>query len=378
MKELKSIVYYTSFSKIFINIFIPIYILSFETNIIYLGGFYFIFNIFGVLFRSIAGKVIYGNGEKSGIVNGIILHIISMIFFVNGYSFINIIIATIIYSIGESFLIVSFDSSIADLSNKFDISINFGIINETVSRGSITGCLLILPLLFKFSLQDGLKFISIFFILINLFALYKVRNNFFDTLFLKNKNEIFSKDKDIKENKFFIYLGILSFVTSLTSPLYLIYFRENIISKINSLVYLYLPAAICMIFLPSKLGEFISRNDKYDSAFYGILFTSVLYVTISLNNSEIFFISIFTIILMTEVFYTQAFSSILIELTESRKICIAYGNYRQSLGVGKSIGSILGVYFYRVLGGKLSFFIIGVTLYVLGFIFYKKCKNYRD
>ncbi|EGY76242.1 hypothetical protein HMPREF9129_2260, partial [Peptoniphilus indolicus ATCC 29427] len=109
-----------------------------------------------------------------------------------------------------------------------------------------------------------------------------------------------------------------------------------------------------MIFLPSKLGKFISKANKYDSVFYGILFTSVLYMMISLSNSGIFFISIFTAILMTEVFYTQASSSILIEITEPQKIGIAYGNYRKALGIGKSIGPILGVYLYRFSGGKLS------------------------
>ncbi|SUB75795.1 multidrug resistance protein [Peptoniphilus indolicus] len=375
MKELKRIVYYTSFSKIFISIFIPVYILSFETNIIHLGGFYSVFNIFGVLFRRIVGKIIDNKGRKSGIFSGIILHIISMAVFIKGYSFINVIIGTVIYSIGESFLLVSFDSLVADLSNEFDISINFGIINETFSKGSITGCLLILPLLFKFSLQDGLKFISIFFILVNLFALYKAKNYFYDTSFLRNKNEMWFKGKIIKKNNFFLYIGVVSFVTSLTSPLYLIYFKENVISEINSLAYLYLPSAIFMIFLPSKLGKFISKANKYDSVFYGILFTSVLYMMISLSNSGIFFISIFTAILMTEVFYTQASSSILIEITEPQKIGIAYGNYRKALGIGKSIGPILGVYLYRFSGGKLSFFIIGFILSIIVFIFYRKYKN---
>ncbi|WP_352420713.1 MFS transporter, partial [Proteiniborus sp.] len=136
MSGLKKVVFFISFPFSFIAFIFPIYASNLGASVIEIGYLYTIFSIITILIRPIVGNLIDNKGRKKGIVIGVALYVIVNILFALANDFKYLLIARILQSLAASFLWISIDAFISDISNRENRAENFGILDQTQVKGA--------------------------------------------------------------------------------------------------------------------------------------------------------------------------------------------------------------------------------------------------
>ena len=378
MKELKRTIYFISFPMSFIGFILPIYASSLGANVMEIGYMYSIFSIVSIIIRPIVGNLIDKKGRRIGIVIGIIFYTIVNGMFLFGTRFRYLLIARTIQGIAGSFLWISVDTFISDISDKSNRGKNFGTMDESITKGQMIGSFIGFTILFNNYSDYPFQLIFTIFLITSLISLYYGIKSVPETINFKKEYE---KGK-IKEKghltKFLIIIGIISFISSLTAPIYLIYLKDNITNNLSSIAFLFIPASIASMFLPSIFGSISDKYGREKTILIGLFLISILSMFIPLNNSYYSFMTLYTIISIVSMFYSPAFSSIIMDFIGEEKRGKSYGKYSLATGIGSSIGPIIGSYIYNNIGSHIVFYVkgslfLGMTVFL--FYIYTKKSN---
>nr|WP_276515576.1 MFS transporter [Tissierella carlieri] len=173
-------------------------------------------------------------------------------------------------------------------------------------------------------------------------------------------------------------MGILSFITSLTAPIYLIYLQENITKDIGLISFLFIPASILALFLPNIFGSFSDKYGREKIVIAGMFINAILQIFIPFNKEYYSFMILYTLISIVVMFYSPAFSSLIIDFVGENKRGRSYGLYSFASGIGGAIGYMAGSYIYENIGNDILFYTKGILLVVMTlFICYLYIKNIR-
>ncbi|NLC04306.1 MAG: MFS transporter [Tissierellia bacterium] len=234
MRELKRSIYFISFPMSFIGFILPIYASSLGANIMEIGYMYSIFAFISIIIRPIVGNLIDKKGRKIGIVIGIMFYTIVNVIFLFGTSIGHLLIARIIQSIAASFLWISVDTFISDISNKSNRGKNFGTMDESITKGQMVGSFIGFTILFNNYSDNPFQLIFTIFLITGLIGLYYGIKSVPETIHFEREYE----EGNIKDKKtlgrFLIIIGVISFISSLTAPIYLIYLKDNITNNLSS------------------------------------------------------------------------------------------------------------------------------------------------
>lgn len=362
MKELKKTVYYISFPLAFIGFIFPIYATSVGISIMEVGYLYSIFSIVSIIIRPLVGNFIDKRGRKIGILIGVILYSAVNGVFIVAVDFKHLLIARILQSFATSFLWISVDSYISDISDKINRSKNFGIIDQSISKGGLLGSIIGFTALFSKVFNNPYQIIFTIFLCTSLISLYNTIKSVRETIHFKKDNEN-RKLIDRKVLKYFlVVIGTISLINNLTAPIYLLYLKENITSDLGFISHLFVPAAMLSTFLPSKFGAMADKYGREKIVLIGMSINSILQIFIPFNRSYYNFMALYTLISVVGMFYGPAFSSLIIDLVGEDRRGRSYGLYNFSSGIGAAIGPIIGSYIYERIGNDIVFYVKGVLL----------------
>lgn len=371
MKELKKVVYFISFPLGFIGFIFPIYASSLGVNIMEIGYLFSVFSIVGIIIRPAIGKLIDKKGRKIGIITGTILYASVNIFFMIAGNFRYLLFARILQSIASSFLWISADTFISDVSDKTNRSINFGIIDQSSAKGGFLGNFIGFIVVYSNFFGNPFKLLFALFFCTSLISFYYGLRKVPETIDFK---------KDIEEGKlidrrglifFTIIMGIISLISNLTAPIYLVYLQENITSDLGLISTIFIPASILSTFLPKRFGMFSDKYGREKTIILGLIISGILQILIPFNKSYYSFTIIYTIISVAGMFYGPALSSIIIDFVGENRRGKSYGLYSFASGVGATIGPIVGSYIYENVGNDTIFHLKGAALIALTlFIWY--------
>lgn len=379
MRELRKTIYFISFPMSFIGFIFPIYASSLGVSVIEIGYLYSIFSIVGVAIRPIVGNLIDKRGRKIGILIGIISYVIVNCIFILGDSFQYLLIGRILQSIAGSFLWISVDTYISDISHKSNRGKNFGAMDQTTTRGQIMGSFIGFTILFNDFAKNPFKLAFTIFLITSLIGLYYGVKTVPETIDLKKQHEE-GKIKNIKElSKFLIIIGIISFITGITAPIYLLYLQDNITSDLSLITFLFIPGSVLSMFLPEKFGSISDKYGREKIIIIGLFSSAILQIFIPFSNSYYSFMIVYTIISIVTMFYGPAFSSIIIDFVGEEKRGKSYGLYSFATGIGLALGPLLGSFIYVSLGNHIVFYIkggllIAITSYIC-YIYLRKPKE---
>ncbi len=376
MKELKRTIYFISFPLSFIGFIFPIYASSLGANAIQIGYLYSMFSIISIAIRPIVGNLIDRRGRKTGILIGVILYSIVNVFFVLAQDFKYLLIGRIIQSLGASFLWISVDTFIADISDKRNRATNFGELDQTMAKGEWIGSIIGFTILFNNLTDNPFKSIFSFFILTSLISVYYTIRNVPETIDLKKEYEE-GNIKDKKGLKYFLgIIGVISLITNLTAPIYLLYLQENITKELSLITFMFIPASILALFLPKIFGKFSDRYGREKIVIIGMLINAILQIFIPFNKGYYSFMVLYTIISVVGMFYGAAFSSLIIDFVGEDKRGKSYGLYSFASGIGAAIGYIVGTYIYENVGNNIVFYTKGILLIAITLlVFYIYIRN---
>lgn len=379
MNELRKTAYFISFPLTFIAFIFPIFASSLGASAMQIGYLFSIFSIIGIIIRPIVGNLIDKKGRKTGIIIGIILYILANGFFTIAQDFKFLLIARMFQAFGASFLWISIDTVISDISNKEDRGKNFGILNESMARGGMAGSFIGLTVLFTGKFNNPFKYIFMIFLFTSLMALYYSIKEVPETISYKKEIES-GRIKNEKGLKYFlIIMGTISLISSLTAPIYLLYLQENITSNLNQISYLFLPAGILSTILPRKFGIISDKQGREKTIIIGLLLNGVLQMLIPFSLNYYSFLILYTMISIVVMFYSPALSSLIIDFVGEEKRGRSYGLYSFASGIGAAIGPIIGSYIYENINNNIVFYLKGGLLIVIvSIVCYIYIKNKKD
>lgn len=377
MRELKRSIYFISFPMAFIAFILPIYASSIGASVMEIGYLYSIFSVVSIIIRPAIGELIDRRGRRLGILIGIVFYTMVNFIFLFGDSFNHLMVARILQSIAGSFLWISVDTVISDISNKENRGRNFGSIDETGTKGQMMGSFIGLTIIFNSYSDRPFKLIFTIFSVTSLVSLYYGIKNIPETMGSKKKRE----KSRVKEKKnlisFLLVIGVISFIMSITAPIYILYMKDNITNNLSLISFLFIPGSILAMVLPSKFGTFSDKYGKERIILLGLFFSSILQFFIPLNKSFYGFMIIYTMISVVGMFYSPALSAIIIDFVGEEKRGRTYGRYAFATGIGSSIGPIVGSFIYTNLGNNIVFYVKGSLLIALTvFLFYNYMKSY--
>jgi MFS family permease len=378
MKELRRVIYFISFPLSFIGFIFPIYASSIGANIIQIAYLYSIFSIISIIIRPMVGNLIDKRGRRIGILIGTILYTIVNIFFILAKDFKYLLIGRIIQSLGASFLWISVDTFISDISDETNRGKNFGLLNQFMAKGEWVGSIIGFTILYNNFTDNPFKLIFTIFLITSSISVYYTIKKVPETINLKKEYKA-GNIKDKKQLKYFLgIMGILSFITSLTAPIYLIYLQENITKDIGLISFLFIPASILALFLPNIFGSFSDKYGREKIVIAGMFINAILQIFIPFNKEYYSFMILYTLISIVVMFYSPAFSSLIIDFVGENKRGRSYGLYSFASGIGGAIGYMAGSYIYENIGNDILFYTKGILLVVMTlFICYLYIKNIR-
>lgn len=382
MKELKRSLFYISLPISFIGFIFPIYASSLGVNAIQIGYLFSIFSLIGIIIRPMVGNLIDNRGRRTGILIGIFLYtLVNGVFFI-AKDFRFLLIARIMQSFAASFLWISVDTTISDISDKNNRGKNFGIIDQSLAKGQILGSTIGFTLLYNQLFKDPFKPIFLIFFCTSIISLiYTIKEvpetisykKDFEQGTMKNKKDLIS---------FLIIIGSLSLIVNLTAPIYLLYLEKNITSDLSKIAYLFVPSAILSTFLPKKFGSISDLVGREKTIIIGVLLNAILQILIPFNQKYNNFLILYTLISIVIMYYSPALSSLIMDYVGEEKRGKSYGRYNFASGIGAAIGPILGSYVYEHVGDNTVFFLKGglliVMVVIICYIYIKKSDILKE
>ena len=378
MRGLYNTIYFISFPLSFIGFIFPIYASSIGANVIQIGYLYSIFSIISIIIRPIVGNLIDKRGRKTGILIGTILYTVVNVFFIMARDFKYLLIGRIIQSLGASFLWISVDTFISDISDKTNRGQNFGLLDQWMAKGEWIGSIIGFTILYNNFTDNPFRLIFIIFMVTSLTSVYYTIKNLPETINIKKGYEE-GNIKNKKELKYFLgIIGVISLIISLTAPIYLLYLQEHITNDLSLITFLFIPASILALFLPKRFGSFSDKYGREKIVIVGMFINAILQILIPFNKGYYSFMILYTLISTIVMFYSPAFSSLIIDFVGEDKRGRFYGLYSFASGIGGAIGYTAGSYIYENIGNDIVFYTKGVLLLVMTlFICYLYIKNIR-
>ncbi len=381
LKALKKSVFYISFPISIIGFLFPVYAYSKGASVMEIGLIYSAFSLFTILMRPLVGRLIDKRGRKVGIVLGILFYAFTNILFLLDKNFKYILAARIVQSIASSFLWITVNAIISDISNENNRAENFGIINESLNKGSFLGSVIGFYILLNNIFKNSFEILFLIYLSLSLISLYYAVFKLGETVERSktHEEEIIRNSRGF--NMFLIFMVIFALISSLTNHIYLIYLRENIIDDFYLISCLFIPVAILSMFLPNKFGKISDRHNKKKIVFLGIFTTGILGFMLPLLNNYYYFMLISTLRAITGMFYGPAQSALVMDIVGDNQRGKSYGMYRFALGIGGIIGPIIGTYIYEYMGNAWIFYIqslMFIVFCIFGLRFFSTRTIYGD
>lgn len=381
MKEIKNTIFYASFPLGFISLVFPVYAASFGARGMEIGLLYSIFSIISIAMRPIVGRLIDKRSRKLGILLGVALYLLANLIYFLALNYNWLLIARIIQSFGASFLWLSIDTYVADVSNIDNRSTNYGIREQIESKGEFIGSFIGFTILLNKFGNDPFKIVFLIFSLTGLLAFIYSFKNIKEN---SHKDEViensFKKYKHF--NSFLIIIFIFSFITSLTAPVFLLHIQDHITNDLALITFLFIPSSILYMFLPRRLGAIADKISREKIIFLGIFLIALFQIFIPFSKDYNSFMVLYTMLSVVAMFYSPALSSLIIDFVGEEKRGSSYGLYSFANGLGAAIGPIIGAIIYEKIGNSIVFYVKGFMLIVLTivvfYIYYNNVKIWRS
>ena len=374
--DLRRCLYYISFSLSFIGFMLPIYALDVGASVMEVGMLYSVFSLISIIIRPKVGNLLDRRGRKIGLFIGVVLYCLVNFLLLIGRDFKYLFLTRIFQSVGASFLWISVDTMVSDVSYGGNRSENFGSVSQAIGRGDFIGCIIGLGIFFSKYFNEPFKVVFTLYFIFSLIALYICIFKIEETLCYKRDIRTKSYIKEGKTTKFILIAGFIFYIFSLVFPLYIIYLKEYITGNLYLIGLVFLPGEAFQLFLPRRFGILADKYDRRKIVILGLFFLGVLQLFVPFIKDYFEFLIIYTLVSLIFMLIDPAASGLVIEYIGDGKRGESYGLYSLAGGVGGTLGPLAGTYYYEHIGGETIFIIGGILLiFVSGIINYSLRKK---
>lgn len=364
LKDIRKPLYYISFPLSFIGFILPVYVSNMGSSPVMIGMLYSVFSLFSILIRPMVGRLMDKKGRKSAFATGLLLYAGVSFLFLIGKTYGYVLAARIVQSIAASFLWVSVDTMVSDVSTDDERSRNFGIVQQYTGRGQVIGATIGFTLLFCNIFDEPFTYIFGIYFLVSILALYNGLRLCRETLNLKVYEHNEERLTDRKFIIFIIMMGILSAVQSMTAPVLLLYLKDNITHSLPMINFLFIPGAILSMFLPVKAGNLSDKWGRKQMLVTGMAAEAASILLIPLFKYYTIFMIIYTAVCAAGILRSPAEVALVSEITGDNRRGRLYGIYHFSAGIGGIVGPLAGGIIYEKGFTGMVFYIQGILMVI--------------
>ncbi len=369
MKNLTRVVFYLSFPLSFIAFIFPIYARNLGSSVIEIGYLYALFSIITLITKPLIGKLIDKRGRKLSLIIGVILYLIVNFLYIVSSNLTHLLIIRVFQGFAASFLWISVNTIVSDLSDEKTRGENFGIIGQTQVRGEFIGSTIGFIFILYNSMMKSLNDVFIIYFIFNIIALFIAVKSVKETKVVKKV-----EDTSFRNSKFliifFVIIGFIALISSITAPIYLIYLSDYITNDLGLIVLLFVPGSILATFLPKKFGAFADKHAKLPIIFLGLFINAVMQIFIPFITEYYPFMFFYTLLNVVNMFYAPALSAIIIEFLGENRRGKSYSLYSLATGIGGSIGPLIGTFLYQNVNSSSVFFVKSILLLIIVVVIY--------
>jgi predicted MFS family arabinose efflux permease len=155
---------------------------------------------------------------------------------------------------------------------------------------------------------------------------------------------------------------VAGFAQALIQPIYLIYLLDHHTVDTMTLGLAFFPAGIVYMLLPSRMGKLSDRFGRAEVMATGFLLTGLLYSAFPFLPNLIWLVVLYTLSAVGGAMADPARQAMVGDLANEQERGRVYGVYELVVGIGMSLGPLLGGWIYDNVGQDIPFFINGALL----------------
>ena len=164
--------------------------------------------------------------------------------------------------------------------------------------------------------------------------------------------------------KLMVIVFITGIASSILSPIWLIFLQDKFSAGTMTLALAYLPAALIYSFLPVRLGWLSDKVGRAPLMALGLIGSGIVSLLLPGLNALVALIALWTLEAVGLVMATPAEEALVADLTDRNVRGTSYGLYTLAVGLGASIGPLLGGWLYDTAGHAAPFYLNAAVLFV--------------
>jgi len=350
----------------FIAFLLPIYGKSLDASAMSIGGLFSIFTASTLIFRPLIGSALDRFGRKKFILSALVVNTIAMIVFIFATNLPLLYIARFIQGIGFLFLTISIVTMVADMSADSDRGKAMGISLQKQTQGRIVG--VGLGFSFFMFLPGGLawQMAFLFFAVMTSIATFLAWKRIPETNPSVIINDAFSSEKQpvfLQLFKLMVVVCMVGISFSMLMPISLIMMQDKFAANVESMGLVFLPGALVIGFLSSRLGKLSDRFGRLKMMFFGLAFTGLSFLFVPLSPSMYWLAVVFFLIHTGLAIIEPAQTAMVVDIVGHENRGKSYGWYDLSRAFGLTIGPLTCGWLYDNMGPAIPFYFSAFTLF---------------
>jgi DHA1 family multidrug resistance protein-like MFS transporter len=363
LKVMRRSLFLVSLPLFYVTFALPIQSKNLGANALEIGALFSLFTFSILLMRPLIGAGIDRFGRRNFFLFSIVFYFGAYLAYTFASEIEVMFIARFFQGIGASLLLITVDTMTADLALEEERGEAMGKNVEVQTRASVVGATIGFTLIGAVPALAWTYSFGLFSILAAGAFLYAL-NTLPETRPAKIVGETNEFEMTLQLKKLLLIYLFLGFASALAMPIYMIYLQDEYTTNMNYLAWAFLPAAVIMMVLPSKLGRFVDGRDPVKLMSLAIFLSAMFYIWMPLTNAFWYIVVVYTFSNIAWALIGPTRKSLTVSSTSSSGTARAFGVSEMAFGAGATIGPLVGGYMYDQISHAAPFYFNGFVMMI--------------
>jgi len=358
--------FFVSFPLIFLSFILPIYAKSLGASALEIGGLFTVFTVSLIVIRPMVGIGLDRYGRRWFLVSALLVYAATSLFFSVASSLEALYLARLLQGVGASLMLITVDTITADLTTPANRAAAMGRNMEMYTRGGMFGAMIGIALMAALQQSLGWEIAFVGYSLMALLGAFFAFRNVPETRPKQDVSVDWHPWRGLILKPRLIRLMLVVFVAgfaqALIEPIYLIYLLDHHAVDTMTLGMAFFPAGIVYMLLPSRMGRLSDRFGRAEVMATGFLLAGLLYSALPFLPNLIWLALLYTLSAVGGAMAGPARQAMVGDLADEQERGRVYGLYELVVGIGASLGPLLGGWMYDNVGQDIPFFINGALM----------------
>ena len=364
MKTVRQTIFLISLPFGILAFILPFYGKEVGADAVQIGLFFSAFSLMTVLLRPAVGVGLDRYGRRPFFITGMIGYGLTMLAFAASEQVWAIVVARVLQGTASACLWLSAQAITADAAGSGDRARSFGSVEQSGMRGSVVGTFIGITVLMVMGILDGWRFLFLGYGLIGLSAAVVAYRRLPET----NPHVGRVAPGQVIWSRPMALLLLVTAVTgasaAMLAPIMMIFLQEQLSAQLDMLAWAYLPAALVLAFLPSRLGRLADRFGRKPLMVTGMVVAALSSFVIPDLQSLVALAGLWAVQAICYAAGDPAEQALVADLTGGDQRGRAYGLYALAAGLGATVGPFVGGWLYETVGPRGPFYANGAVLAV--------------